>query len=361
MKNTLYQDDAGHPTVKNSYSAGTVLVQDGNLGGGFIGGAQSATITNNFTAAPITQAEESSSAYYGAFLGAFFDGEADNGVLEGNYLDVARKAAESCVSDFGGDWPGCTGVNYGEGTGGPDYFFGNHTNPPLDQWDFECVWQTQYGDYPVLRPYSPDCSDTSDTSDSPSNAADATNTPITLPTGTITPPRFFSSTTTNDSSPQTIYLNALTGYANGNGQELGGLKEGQVIDFDITVNGNLEHHTITIKKISYSSITITVASDPFDMTIQLNNTKTVVLNGQKIMSIKLSALAGDTATLYISRIDVSKTASRAISGVNAVNGSNTFNDSQHTSTVRIVLALVFLILLVTSATFVAKHRTIQSD
>lgn len=311
--NIGFTEPTARPTISNSYSTGVVEPQDGNLAAGFIGIVNNADVQNSFTASPIDMAE-TTDVIFGNFLGVL-DNE---GTLTNNYIDVNGTQAITCVgeggSEFGGDSDGCTGVNYEGGSTGidPDYFLGNNINPPLNVWDFECTWATQEDEYPdieIREGCTPDPEDTDEPDDDGGSDGDygRENTSSRDGSAYINQLSRLSAISSRDlfrseDQVEDIDLDSFVNYTDGSGYELKDLKVGQVLRFSIVRNGVTEQHSITIKAINDKSVDITVASTPFDMTLVQGASNTVSIDGLSVMSIDVTEIGTDTASLHFTKI-----------------------------------------------------------
>lgn len=129
--------------IHRTYSAGSISGFEA-LGG--LVGLNYGPIDLSFTATNIEPDVEASD------IGGFAGFDESEGQITNSYYDMERSLT-FCVDDHESvDPEGCTGVN-GENSD-ENYFFNNTTNPPLDEWDFENIWQTQTIDYPVLRAFT---------------------------------------------------------------------------------------------------------------------------------------------------------------------------------------------------------------
>ncbi len=126
-------------TITNSYSSGNVDgISAGSDIGGFIGLSDLNNISNSFSFGTLTNLDTG-----GSFAGGDF-GDYDS---VNNFYDRTKSGIPGCVS--GVDISGCTAVN----TDGhsPNYFKGNFTNAPLDQWNFQNIWDADGGHLPTLH------------------------------------------------------------------------------------------------------------------------------------------------------------------------------------------------------------------
>lgn len=154
----------GHGTIQNSYSTGWVMGDDevGGLIGYFSGGE----VTDSFTASDVITSNEDGELAGGMFgIRELEPGEA---IVENSYYDMERSLTYCEDGGQTADPEGCTGVN-GENTN-PNYFFNNHTNPPLDQWDFANTWIANETYYPTFRAVVSTDSDDDGISDAIENA-----------------------------------------------------------------------------------------------------------------------------------------------------------------------------------------------
>lgn len=110
------------------------------------------------------------------------------------------------------------------------------------------------------------------------------STPTTTSTGGSTP--------TTTTSPTAILLNDFEQYFASGGKTLD-LKVDQVIYFDVTVGGVTERHSVTIKKIGPDYVILTLASEPFDVTLFVGDTKQYDVNndGQNDIEISLNSIS----------------------------------------------------------------------
>lgn len=139
--------------VARTYSTGSISItafDAYNIAGliGFTNG----TVGNSFTTSHISIDADSSSDI-GALV-ANFDDATD---LSNNYFDMAQTGYEACSGTETTNEE-CQAINtggLGDVTDG-DYFKNSSTNPPLDTWNFEDIWQTDTNDYPTLRMDVPD-------------------------------------------------------------------------------------------------------------------------------------------------------------------------------------------------------------
>lgn len=144
-----YDNSSANIRIERTYAAGDVSTLYDNAGG-LIGEiddidyeSDSITLNDNFSAGAVTAPED---YQYGAFVGNYE--EYDYAVSSSNNR-YDNSSTENCEGDlYSSPLPNCEGVDEVDQ---PDYFKNNSTNVPLDQWDFEDVWETKTDDYPKLR------------------------------------------------------------------------------------------------------------------------------------------------------------------------------------------------------------------
>ncbi len=138
--------------IENSYFGGSVSAEEDEAGG-IIGHAddldyegENLTLTNNFVSGPISADND---AY--ALIGG--EGYIDDGalILDNNYFDATATGQVDPIYD--NEVIGWTAINSDPEAVDYDinYFKNNAENPPLDDWDFETIWQTVDSGFPVLR------------------------------------------------------------------------------------------------------------------------------------------------------------------------------------------------------------------
>jgi surface protein len=188
---------------KDMYSSGTITVDDvdsgwiGGVGGAFLpnptlgtGQVIPSSLQNGFSATRLPGTGDFNNTddqltRIGGLIGII--GTDSNEEIASvnnlnNYLDVTRTGYSSCVGGIGTeqliiDAPntGCNRVN--QVNSQPNYFIDNKINPPLNSWDFNSVWRTNYNRFPDFvgstRPSNPtdptNPSDPEDPPDDPTN------------------------------------------------------------------------------------------------------------------------------------------------------------------------------------------------
>jgi hypothetical protein len=136
--------------MENVYSSGDIMAL--SEAGGLIGdvyelgdeGDQVEIINSFVTSALSTEDPTETYAVIGDDL--FLDGSGSL-TLEGVYFDQTATGQSQAI--FEDNYAGSFAIN----TDGSeaDYFIGNDENPPLDQWDFDVIWEVKSEDYPILR------------------------------------------------------------------------------------------------------------------------------------------------------------------------------------------------------------------
>lgn len=128
----------GGSSIDNSYAVGSITSSDYQLGG--LAGEYAGSISDSFAAVHLT----SDQTTVGGLVGAFDGGPTDN-----NYVDMTA-ANKSCGGALAPETSlACIEVN-ADGNS-PDYFKGNKTNQPLNNWNFTTTWGTVPNDYPELK------------------------------------------------------------------------------------------------------------------------------------------------------------------------------------------------------------------
>ncbi len=123
----------------HAYASGSVTATGSNVGG-FAGGLDDGVITDSFSVGSV------SGFTAGGFVGVTNAGLP--GDIISSYWDVSRSGQADCVGDLQ-ITVDCTGVNVSNAA--PNYFFNNHTNAPLNHWDFSTIWRTNATSYPTLQ------------------------------------------------------------------------------------------------------------------------------------------------------------------------------------------------------------------
>lgn len=156
-------------SITNAYSSMNVTSTADTYSGGLIGSISAGfnpedeiTISNVFFAG--TFSESASNA--GAISGPIGPGTVFNGV----YYDQDTCACATALGSGSPDSGSVTAVN-ADGLSA-DYFKGNSTSPPLNNWNFTSTWQVNTNDFPVLRvAANPTDSDDDGINDADENAA----------------------------------------------------------------------------------------------------------------------------------------------------------------------------------------------
>jgi hypothetical protein len=100
----------------------------------------------------------------------------------------------------------------------------------------------------------------------------------------------------------TISLDDFADFAGG-GHALD-LTAGQVISFDLTVGGTVEHHTITVKEIGADYVIITIASEPFDLKLTIGESQDISVhqNGITDLRVKLVSITSGVAKIVFTKL-----------------------------------------------------------
>lgn len=142
-------------TITNTFSGATVIASD--LGaGGLIGHAEYANLTNSYASGSVT-----GDGYVGGIAGVFSGMMAE--VFAATEIHGSGGTVGPVTGHFGTGSVGNryfdierTGLNYSpDGSSGitpSEYFLDNHTNPPMNNWDFSTIWRTNYNGYPSFAP-----------------------------------------------------------------------------------------------------------------------------------------------------------------------------------------------------------------
>ena len=113
--------------------------------GGLVGYVQgqdtNPSITHSFARTQVlTASSPPQIVLTGGILGYFYDGQVTPFDMSGNYFDADLVGTSQCsgtTQDFSYRPVVCDVI-----TGQPNYFYNNSTNPPLNSWDFDNIWQT---------------------------------------------------------------------------------------------------------------------------------------------------------------------------------------------------------------------------
>ena len=147
--------------IENAYSSATVNADDS--AGGIVGYMDDPNeegeqyVLNNVFAAGSVTADSLDYALIGSDDGlgdgslvinnSYFDQTVTGQTYASAYYD---RIEEGVPIEFPDEVDGWTAVNT-DGNDG-DYFKNNSSNPPLNQWDFESIWQVNTDDFPTLLP-----------------------------------------------------------------------------------------------------------------------------------------------------------------------------------------------------------------
>lgn len=118
------------------------------------------------------------------------------------------------------------------------------------------------------------------------------------------------SASTTDESSSGIYLDDFTEYALGTGKQLE-LTVGQVVHFTVIRDDVKENHTATVKEVGVDYVTLTIASTPFDVRVNVGETKTITIEGLEAIQISLNSISDGIASIQFSRPSVAPLAAAA--------------------------------------------------
>ncbi|KKR13355.1 MAG: Surface protein containing Ig-like protein domain-like protein, partial [Candidatus Falkowbacteria bacterium GW2011_GWA2_39_24] len=123
----------GAQILKNSYASGALTTSGPS--GGLVGSSSSGYIIDSFATGSVSYASG------GGAVGGNIVQKLDN-----VYWDIFRTGKSNCYQSGS---TGCTGKNSGNSE--PNYWFNTSVDAPMDQWNFDSIWQTNVGAYPTLR------------------------------------------------------------------------------------------------------------------------------------------------------------------------------------------------------------------
>ena len=128
-------------SVERSYATGNVSGSDDV--GGFIGqlGAGSGIVSDSFSTGAVSTNE--SGTWLGGFIGQISNTFSNTDTISNDFYDLTNSGQTNCL---GRQMGVCTGVDTSGGNA--DYFKNNNTNAPLNNWNFDTIWQTNISDYP---------------------------------------------------------------------------------------------------------------------------------------------------------------------------------------------------------------------
>lgn len=137
----LYGDELSEVIVAHTYATGTIttpssIPEPNRFIGGFLGitgaSADHMQIENSFSHMTLINADPDQFTVSG--FGAMRAYESYTVNYINNYFDANLMGTSACSS---ADFADCTAVE-----DSPAYFYNNTTNPPLDEWDFDTIWET---------------------------------------------------------------------------------------------------------------------------------------------------------------------------------------------------------------------------
>ena len=297
-----------NPSINNSYASGAV--NGTSVVGGLVGLVMG-SVSNSFSVGQVA-GSNTTGGIYGEFDGI------DGGTSTNNVYDAAASGQDSCaaftnLSDCQSD-VGVTPVNT---INSPNYtyFINNHSNVPLDQWDFSSIWHTNPGQYPLFVTLG-------------SIHGGGSSSVVTVSTPQPTAAKSVKVVATDTSSqttdpPTQILLNDFNDFLAGGGHEIDGLTVGQVIYFDITVGGKLEHHSATVKEIGSNYVVFTIASTPFDVKVEEGKTQSISIAGTPAIAISLRSITNGTANVTFAQLRSTPTTATSNAQATSKSSSNT--------------------------------------
>jgi len=112
-----------------------------------------------------------------------------------------------------------------------------------------------------------------------------------------------SSTPPTTTPASQVLLNDFAEFATAGGKTLD-LSAGQAVYFNITVNGQTENHSITVKQVGDGFVILTFAPNGFDTTISTGQTGLYDVNddGQNDIKITLNSITNGVASLTFSSV-----------------------------------------------------------
>lgn len=158
-------DDGNNSNVSDVFSTADVT------GHNYVGGL-SGRINDTAYARTYASGNVSGDNYVGGLAGGLYGGVIDHSFSTGNVTgftsgglvgitntgyggdiitsawDVTRSGQSDCVGDLEISIT-CTGVNVANIA--PNYFMNNHTNSPINAWDFSSLWRTHAATYPTFQ------------------------------------------------------------------------------------------------------------------------------------------------------------------------------------------------------------------
>lgn len=159
----LVGESENEVTLTNTYNQGNI--EGGQYVGGLLGYTDDgANVYNSYNSGEIEGMGEvgglSAKIEYGAVDSSFNAGRVQAGndhsaivdtvgevYFTNNYVDDSRTGTDDCIGNVGAE--ACHVVNT-NAEPDEDYFFNNHTNAPLDGWDFEEVWRSRRASFPTF-------------------------------------------------------------------------------------------------------------------------------------------------------------------------------------------------------------------
>lgn len=341
----LGDGNAPNPSISRAYSTGSVSGTN-NVGG--LVGVVMGSITDSFTVSHVT-----GTSNVGGMFGIY--SPIDGGNSTNNYYDVLRSGQEICTNGYTSDEdclsnPDIKRVNTADEPNA-NYFKNSSSHPPLNEWDFEDIWVKNAGEYPLFEVLGEESS-----GGGGHHSSGGSSTPAKTTSDSSTSNQ--SSDQTESSKPTKIFLNDFDEFFSEDGKELKDLKVGQVIYFDIMINGTMEHHSATVKEVGKDYVIFTIASTPFDVRVELGETKIVNIDGTDAISITVNSIHNGLVDATFRQL-LSDEATTIATGASSDTSSNTYAKNAKSSLNSLYVALAIAILgglLLVAATKRRKHQ-----
>jgi hypothetical protein len=142
-------------TITNAYSSATVT-DTSDYAGGLVGWAASLNLTKAYAAGSVSGSDSVGGlvGLFSGFMAETFSAEKITGTggavgpVTGSFGSgsVGNRYFDTVITGFSSSPDGSSAIT------SIDYFKDNSTNPPFDQWDFTTIWRTNYANYPSFAP-----------------------------------------------------------------------------------------------------------------------------------------------------------------------------------------------------------------
>lgn len=129
---------AGNATIERSFAFGDIL-STASILGGLVGELSESTITDSFSSMTIASLWPTT---VGGLMGTNY-----NVTVSNSYVDMwlGNKSCDSTSGIGSASSIDCTETNE------PNYFFNNAVNAPIDNWNYDTIWQTNQDFFPCLQ------------------------------------------------------------------------------------------------------------------------------------------------------------------------------------------------------------------